>query len=102
MSFVLSLFMPWWCIALVSFGISAFLLQKPWLAFLSGFLAIALLWGGLAWGISAANNHLLASKIAVLVIEQDNTGLLILATAVIGGLVSGFSAMSGALLRRLF
>lgn len=102
LSFGLSLFMPWWCIAVAAFGISAFLLQKPWLAFISGFVAIAVLWGGLAWGISTANNHLLASKISVLVIEQDNAGLLILVTALIGGLVAGFAGMSGALFRRLF
>lgn len=101
-SFALGLYMPWWCIAIAAFGISAFIVQKPWLAFISGFAAILFLWGGLAWGISTANNHLLASKISVLIINDTNPVVLVLITAISGALVAGFASMSGSLLRRLF
>lgn len=101
-SFALSLYLPWWCIAVAAFGISTFIVQKPWLAFVSGFTAILLLWGALSWGISAANNHLLASKISVLIMNDASPMLLILITALAGALVAGFASMSGSLLRRLF
>ncbi|HTN05152.1 hypothetical protein [Agriterribacter sp.] len=102
LSFVACLYLPWWSIAIVSFLIPVIIIQKPYLAFITGFLALLLLWGALAWWISAANDHLLAHKIAVLVIKADSPLLLVGLTALIGGLVAAFSALSGSLLRRLF
>src|ERR1044071_6885591 len=89
LSFVLSLYLPWWIIAAVAFGVSSFIIQKPYLAFIAGFVALLLLWGVLAWYISANNNHILAHKISVLVIQKDSPAILILVTAVAGALVAG-------------
>ena len=72
------------------------------MAFIAGFVSLLLLWGGLAWWISTANDDLLAHKISVLVIKADSPFLLIGLTALIGAVVAGFAALSGALLRRLF
>lgn len=99
LSFALSLYLPWWSIAIASFAVPLVIGQKPYLDFIAGFVALFLLWGGLAWYISAANHHLLAEKIAVLVINKNDPVVLILVTALTGALVAGFSALTGSLLR---
>ncbi|MCC6287485.1 MAG: hypothetical protein IT249_06340 [Chitinophagaceae bacterium] len=101
LSFAFSLYLPWWSIAVVSFGVPLVIWQKPYLDFIAGFFALLLLWGGLAWYISASNNHLLAEKMAVLVINKNNPFTLITITAFIGALVAGFSAFTGSLLRSI-
>ena len=102
LSFVACLYLPWWSIAVVSFLIPMIIFQKPYMAFITGFVSLLLLWGGLAWWIITANNDLLAHKISVLVIKADSPFLLIGLTALIGAVVAAFAALSGSLLRRLF
>ncbi|MBX3257782.1 MAG: hypothetical protein KF862_26875 [Chitinophagaceae bacterium] len=102
LSFVASLYLPWWIIAVVAFAVGAFILQKPYLAFTAGFIALLLLWGGLAWFISSANNHILAHKISILVVQNDSPFTLIFITALAGALVAGAASLTGSLMRRLF
>ena len=102
LSFVACLYLPWWSIAVVSFLIAIIIFQKPYVSFIAGFVSLLLLWGGLTWWISTANDDLLAHKISVLVIKADSPFLLIGLTALIGAVVAAFAALSGSLLRRLF
>lgn len=102
LSFVVCLYLPWWSIAVASFIVPLFIIQKSYLAFLSGFIALFLLWGTLALWISTENNHLLAHKISMLVIKSDSPLLLIGLSALIGAVVAGLSALSGSLFRRLY
>ena len=102
LSFVACLYLPWWSIAVVSFLIAIIIFQQPYVAFIAGFVSLLLLWGGLTWWISTANDDLLAHKISVLVIKADSPFLLIGLTALIGAVVAAFAALSGSLLRRLF
>lgn len=101
LSFAGCLYMPWWSIAPACFLVALLIPQKPALAFLCGFLALFLLWGGLAYWISASNEHILAHKISLLVLKKDNPNMLMLMTALIGAVVGGFAALSGSLLRSL-
>ena len=94
------LYLPWWNIAIVAFIVSACIPQRPGKAFITGFTALFLLWGGLAWYISSNNNHLLAHKVSMIIFKADSPFALITATAVIGALVAGFGALSGSYLRR--
>ncbi len=100
-SFLLSLYMSWWSVAVVAFCVCMCLIKKPLWAFVTGFVSILLLWGGLAWYISAGNNHVLAHKISLLVLRQDNPVMLIGLSAFIGALTAGFAGLSGTLLGRL-
>lgn len=101
LSFALSLYLPWWVIAIAAFVVAAAIHQAPWKAFLSGFLALFLLWAIMAWWISSANNDILAGKVSMVVLNNDNPVLLMLLSGLIGGLVAGFAALSGSLARRL-
>jgi hypothetical protein len=98
LSFLSGLYLPWWCFALGAAGISALIPQKPLWAFLSGFLALLLLWGGLALGIDSANNAILSVKIAQILPLGGSSLLLIGITALIGALVGGGSSLCGSFL----
>lgn len=100
LAFIGGMKLPWWIIAVVAFGVAAIVHQKPGKAFLSGFLALFLLWGGLAWQMDMANQSILSKRIAELLPLQGNQYLLLLVTALVGGLVAGLAALSGSFLRK--
>ena len=99
LSFASCLFFDWWSIAIVAGIIAILIPQSPAKSFLTGFLALFILWGGLSYWISNNNNHILAHKVSLLVLKMDNPYLLFLVTALVGALVGGFAAMSGSYLR---
>jgi len=104
----------WWVIVLVAFVVGLLLSEKrtrrlygkkqtPAYAFLSGFLAIALIWGGMAWWMDSQNASLLSQKVFDILSAGMETSMparwsLILSTAIAGGVLGGFSAMTGNLL----
>lgn len=100
-SFLACLYLPWWTIAIAAFVIAVMIPQKPHRAFITGFLALFLLWGSLAFLISRANEHFLAKKISLVILKTDSHFLLIFITAMIGALVAGFGALSGSYLRKV-
>lgn len=94
---ILELFLPWYYIAVAAFLGGYTLKSKA--NFIAGFLAIALLWSLKAWWIDTSSPSDLAQRVAnILLVKQ--TVFLYLLTALIGGLVGGFAALSGALLKR--
>jgi hypothetical protein len=99
LSFAVCLYLPWWSIAIVCCLISALIPQRPGIAFLCGFISLFLLWGGLSFWISTNNGHLLAHKVSMIILNKDNPNMLILITGLIGGVVAGFAALTGSLLR---
>ncbi len=98
-SFAACTVLPWWSIAPASFLVSVLIPQKVSLAFLSGFLALFILWGAYSWYISYLNEHILAHKVSMLILKNDQPVALIIITALIGGMVAGLAAIAGALLR---
>ncbi len=99
LSFGACLYLPWWSIAIVAFIVTAIMPLKPYAAFLAGFFALLLLWGGLSWWISNGNENILAHRVSVLILKNDNPVLLIIVTALIGAVVGGFAAFAGSYVR---
>ena len=95
-AWIAELFFPWWSVApaaaLVGF------LYKSKANFLAGFIAIALLWLIMALVIDMNAAVPLAEKIAKILMVNSKV-LLLLITATLGGLVGGFGALTGSLLR---
>ncbi|HJU45528.1 MAG TPA: hypothetical protein VJ647_02040 [Chitinophagaceae bacterium] len=100
LSFVSCLYLPWWSVAIAAFVVTAFISQRSGRAFLAGFAGVFLLWGALAWYTSSRNEHILAHKVSVMIIQTDNVPLLVLATALIGGIIGGLGALTGSLLTK--
>lgn len=90
--YVAGLFLPWWSIAICTFITSLIFRQRPLVSFLSGFLAVFLLWTSLAMIIDIQNNSILSSRIASVLPLSGSPFLLILVTGFIGGIVGGMGA----------
>ncbi len=99
LSFSWALFFPWWIIAVAAFIVAALIPQTAFKAFISAFFALFLLWGGQAILIDTRNAHLLSAKVASILPLGGSYIILILVTALTGGLVAGLAALTGSLLR---
>lgn len=92
--------MPWWIVVVLA-GLLAMLIKlKPTTSFLAGFLGVALLWGGYATYLDVLNEGVLSSRIGEM-FGGLNSVLLILATAIFGGLLGGLGGLSGHFARKL-
>jgi hypothetical protein len=100
LSFIAGLFLPWWTIAVAAFLVSALIPQKPLRAFFAGFLALLLLWGGLALGIDLANESILSARIAAILPLGGSSIALVAVTGLVGALVGGGGSMTAAFLRK--
>ena len=97
LALLITWFFPWWTLAIIC-ALSGFLWRfRPGTAFLCGFLSIALLWTAVALWRSAANDYLLLGKMAQL-FQLPVPWMYIAVSAVLGGLLGGLAAWSGALL----
>ena len=94
---VLQPFLPWYTIAVVAFAAGYLIKQSGFAAFGAGFVGVFLLWVAYALMLSHSNNDLLARKVATLLPLHGNVGALLVITGVVGGLVSGFAALTGKL-----
>ncbi|HUQ96949.1 MAG TPA: hypothetical protein VM010_04735 [Chitinophagaceae bacterium] len=99
LAFIAGLYLPWWSIAIVAFAATLLMQPKIGLGFLAGFVGIFLLWAAIAFWIDTTNNSLLSHKIAQVIPLGGSTLILIMITALVGGLVGGFAAMAGASIR---
>ncbi|MDP4679235.1 MAG: hypothetical protein NWS46_02590 [Cyclobacteriaceae bacterium] len=93
--------MPWWSIVVCCIAISFFLPGYSFNAFLSGFLGVGLLWMVMAWKYDMLSGSNMSSKILQLFPIDDHI-ILIVVTGLLGGLVGGFSAITGNTFRQLF
>lgn len=92
--FLLQQFLPWWAIA-IGAAIGGYWMGENGLAsFLTGFLAIVLLWLGMAFFIDISTHSILSQKVGKIL--PLNPFLL---TGIVGGIVGGFAALTGTLLR---
>lgn len=101
LGFAAPLYLPWWSFAATSAIVALAIHQKAWKAFVTGFAGIFILWGVLAVSIDVKNEHLLSQKVANILPLQGSYIALIVITALVGALISGFAALTGSLVRRL-
>lgn len=95
LSFVAGLFLPWWSVAIVAFLVAALIPQRLGPAFLSALLGVVIIWAVHFTWIDVKNGSRLSQEIAELFQLGGSSALLIIVSALIGGLVAGFAAMAG-------
>lgn len=98
LSFISGLFLPWWAFVIAAFGVSALIPQRPLAAFLAGFLALLLLWGGLALLIDVGNDHILSTRVAGILPFQGSSTILLLVSGFVGALVGGGGSLTASFL----
>lgn len=112
LSYWAQLYLPFWIAAVIAFVVGFALSERRQkrsfgrkkvqrsFSFMAGFLALFLLWGGLAFFLDLENASTLSSKLSQYLLKAES-GLmagpypLIVITALLGGLIGGFSAMTG-------
>jgi hypothetical protein len=95
LAFFLQSYFPWWTVALSSLAAGYYFKNGGFKSFGAGFIAIGLLWFTLAFYIDVTSQSILTEKVNK-ILPLPALAL----TAVIGGLVGGFAAMSGAVLNK--
>jgi hypothetical protein len=102
LSFILTLFLPWYGVAIAAFVTGLVLSNKPGNNFLAGFFGVGLFWLGYALFLDIRNDHVLSTKIALLF--SDNlgvditSGVLMMVTTFLGALIGGLACMSAAMI----
>ena len=95
-------FLPWWSIAVAGIvGASLLPTNSTLLSFGIGMLAGVLLWGIHSGYIHYYNDGLLATRLSFTLGGME-PGMLVILTAVLGGIYCGFGAVVGQMGRRLF
>lgn len=102
LSFLLTLFMPWYTPFIICFMTGLILSNKPGNNFLAGLLAVGIFWLVYALVLDIRNEHILSSKIALLFSQSLKTditgGVLLMITTFLGALLGGLSCMAGAMI----
>jgi len=102
LSFAIGLYttLPWFSFVFCSLIVAIAIHPKPWKSFLSGFVAVFVLWVLLAILSDTPNEHLLSTKVANILPLGGNYVVLIFITGLIGGLISGMAALTGSFVRK--
>ncbi len=102
LAFIMGYFFEWWTVAIAAFIGGAIFGKSSGETFGKGMTAVTTLWLLMVWYHHFSTQGILSNKIAQILPVGGNVGVLIAATVLIGGLVGGWGAMSGYLVRNLF
>ena len=110
LSLLAQLVLPWWSLAIVAFAVcfwrdtasrgTASQGLGAGRAFLYGFAGVALVWLGYALLIHFRTDGIFTGRMSQLLFKADASAGLVLATAVLGGLVGGVAGLAGYFTRR--
>ena len=95
------LLFPWWIIALVALYVGYFVHESPAKSFAYGTAAVTLMWLTYAGIQSSMNGGLMSASVSGMTAGKLSAAQLMVFTGVLGGLVGGFAAMTGTMLRQL-
>jgi hypothetical protein len=94
-------FLPWFSFVIIVFVVSVLVHQKPFLSFITGFVALFVLWLVLVVIKDQANEHILSTKVAYILPLKGSYFALAIITAFIGGLLGGFAALTASFARKI-
>ena len=104
-SLLAQLVLPWWSLAVVAFAVCFWRGPAPRSlnagnAFLAGFAGVALVWLSYALLIHVRTDGIFTGRMSQLLLKADTSAGLMLATAVLGGLVGGLAGLAGYFVRQ--
>jgi hypothetical protein len=98
LAYLLQNVFAWWVIVLAAAMINFIIYSKGLSSFVSGFLGIGFLWFFTALLTDINTDSILTEKVAA-IFSLPSATLLVVVTAIIGGLAGGFGGLTGSLLR---
>lgn len=101
LAWAISYLLPWWSMGIAAFAAGLLFNVKGLVAFTAGFIGVFALWLGAAFYIDGANNGILSAKVAPL-LQVPSPEILILITAIAGGLCAGMACLTANLFRKSF
>jgi hypothetical protein len=93
-SFLLQMVLPWWVTIIISFAACGLVGKTGKISFWSPFLAILVLWTGVALFKSLPNNNILAMRVAEM-LHVKFWWLVLSISALLGALAAGLSGYCG-------
>ena len=99
--FAVQLIFPWWSLIIICLLLGYILESVNKAAFTSGFLALFICWGLVSGWADAGNDSILSARIVKLFPIPASSLALIILTAFLGGLIGGFSTLTGHTFRTL-
>jgi uncharacterized membrane protein len=102
LTFLMGYFFEWWTVAIAAFIGGAIFGKSSGETFARGMVAVIILWLLMVCYHHFSTQGILSNKIAQILPVGGNVGILIVITVLIGGIVGGWGAMSGFLVRNLF
>lgn len=102
LSALAQIYFPWWVITIVCFLVGGIVGMRGFGSFVTGFLAIGLLWGAYAFYLDMESAGIMSSRMVDVFQGRFDGRMLILITALIGGLVGGMATLTGSLGRWIF
>ncbi|ADB41624.1 hypothetical protein [Spirosoma linguale] len=100
LSLLAQLFLPWWSLAIVAFGICFWRSQRAGGAFLQGFVGVAIVWLLYAGLLHAQTDGVFTGRMSELLFKTNTTVLPLLVVTLLGGLVGGLAGLSGFLVKK--
>ncbi|WP_340105237.1 hypothetical protein [Rhodohalobacter sp. 8-1] len=97
---IVTLFLPWWTLLIPAVLLGATLFESSAIAFFTGFISLSAAWAVQALYIDIANESILSGRMAEM-LGVGQSWLVILITALIGGLIGGMGTLLGAQIRLL-
>ncbi len=98
LAYLLQNIFSWWVVVVAALLINFIIYSKGPSSFLSGFLGVGLLWFVTAFITDFSTNSILTDRVAA-IFSLPNSQILILITAIIGGIAGGFGGLTGSQLR---
>ena len=100
-TYYISSSLPWWFIILVPFLLGLIFEDNYISHFLSGFIGVTISWIFLLLSIEYQSESILSSKI-IEILKINSTNTLIIITALIGGIISALSSITGLSMINIF
>lgn len=97
---LVQLVLPWWSLAIVAFAVCFWRGSGAGRAFWYGFAGVALVWISYVLLVHLRTDGIFTGRMGQLLFKADAPALLMLATAVLGGLVGGLAGMAGYFVRQ--
>jgi len=93
-SFLLQMVLPWWIVVIISFATCGLIGKTGKISLWSPFLAILLLWTGMALFKSLPNNNILALRVAGMLGVNSWIWVLVL-SSILGAFIAAISGFCG-------